>query len=168
MALNQYTSAYLALGSNIGDREQYLLDAIQYLGEHEHIRVAVLSSIYETEPVGLVDQAAFLNMVLEIETSLSAQELFAHMVSIESRLGRTREQRFGPRTIDLDLLLFGELMQDVPQLILPHPRMDERAFVLVPLVEAMQKRQKKQANQWAAKLDQLNWKEGVTLWKQTQ
>jgi 2-amino-4-hydroxy-6-hydroxymethyldihydropteridine diphosphokinase len=168
MVLKPLTSAYVALGSNIGDREQYLLDAIKYLDGHEHVRIAALSSIYETEPVGLVDQAAFLNMVVEVETLLSAQELFAHMVSIENRLGRTREQRFGPRTIDLDLLLYGNLTQDTPELILPHPRMVERAFVLVPLVEAMQKRQKEQADEWAARLYLLNRKEGVTLWKKTQ
>ncbi|NHN35048.1 2-amino-4-hydroxy-6-hydroxymethyldihydropteridine diphosphokinase [Paenibacillus agricola] len=165
MVLTTPTSAYVALGSNIGDREQYLLDAIACLNENEDVFIAVRSSIYETEPVGLVDQAPFLNMVIGVETQLSAQELFAHMVSIESTLGRTRELRFGPRTIDLDLLLYGELAQDNPELILPHPRMEERAFVLVPLVEAMKKQQKEQADQWAAKLQHLNRKEGVTLWK---
>jgi 2-amino-4-hydroxy-6-hydroxymethyldihydropteridine diphosphokinase len=168
MGLNLPSSAYLALGSNMGDREKFLLDAIQYLDDHEHISVAERSAIYETEPVGVVEQAAFLNMVLEIETLLSAEALFTVMLSIESKLGRTRELRWGPRTIDLDLLLYDDLEQDDPQLILPHPRMVERTFVLVPLVEIMRKRQLKQADQWIEQLDRLDGKEGVIVWKKTQ
>lgn len=156
--------AYLALGSNMGDRERYLQDAIQCLDNHEHIYVSGRSRIYETEPVGYVDQDAFLNMVIEVETRLSAQELFAVMLSIENKLGRIREIRFGPRTIDLDLLLYDDLRQEDPQLILPHPRMTERAFVLVPLVEVMQQRHSRQAGEWAGQLDQVEGKEGVRIW----
>nr|WP_177238094.1 2-amino-4-hydroxy-6-hydroxymethyldihydropteridine diphosphokinase [Paenibacillus sp. 1_12] len=160
--------AYLALGSNIGDRERYLLDAIKCLDNHEHIYVSGRSHIYETDPVGYVDQDAFLNMVIEVETLLSAQELFAVMLSVENKLGRIREIRFGPRTIDLDLLLYDELRQEDPQLILPHPRMAERAFVLVPLVEVMQQRHSKQAGVWSEHLDQAEGKEGVRVWNHMQ
>jgi 2-amino-4-hydroxy-6-hydroxymethyldihydropteridine diphosphokinase len=160
--------AYLALGSNIGNREQYLQDAIQYLDNHEHIHVSGRSHIYETEPVGYVDQDAFLNMVIEVETHLSAQELFTVMLSIENKLGRIREIRFGPRTIDLDLLLYDDLQQEDPQLILPHPRMTERAFVLVPLVEVMQQRHSRQTGEWAGQLDQVDGKEGVRVWNPMQ
>jgi 2-amino-4-hydroxy-6-hydroxymethyldihydropteridine diphosphokinase len=159
--------AYIALGSNVGDREHFLLSALQQLDEHQRIRVSGRSAIYETDPVGVIDQAAFLNMVLQVETSLSAQELFSFMLQTESELGRTRELRWGPRTIDLDLLLYDDLKQDNPQLILPHPRMHERAFVLVPLVDVMRQRLAGQADIWSVQLEKLNGKEGVKQWKKT-
>ncbi|GAA4869774.1 2-amino-4-hydroxy-6-hydroxymethyldihydropteridine diphosphokinase [Paenibacillus vulneris] len=159
---------YIALGSNMGDRERLLLEAIRLLAEHETIEVSGCSGIYETEPVGYVDQAAFLNMVIEIRTSLEAKELLGVMQHIEQSLGRTRELRWGPRTIDLDMLLYDDLRQDDPTLILPHPRMLERAFVLVPLVEVMQARREQQAAEWAAHLEKLEGKEGVALWKKMQ
>jgi 2-amino-4-hydroxy-6-hydroxymethyldihydropteridine diphosphokinase len=151
----------------MGDREQFLLSAIQQLDNHQQIRVSGSSAIYETEPVGVVDQAAFLNMVIEVETSLEAYDLFSMMLSIENKLGRTRELRWGPRTIDLDLLLYNDLEQDDPELILPHPRMMERAFVLIPLIEVMQKHQVLRADLWLAQLEKLSGKEGVTQWKKT-
>ncbi|OXM82477.1 2-amino-4-hydroxy-6-hydroxymethyldihydropteridine diphosphokinase [Paenibacillus rigui] len=157
--------AYIALGSNMGDRERFLQDAIRQLDTHEEIAVSGRSGIYETEPVGVVDQDPFLNMVIEVETSLSAQALFDVMVRIELELGRTRELRWGPRTLDLDLLLYQDTVQDDPFLILPHPRMLERAFVMVPLVEVMQERGAEQAAFMAAHLEQLDGKEGVILWK---
>ncbi|MDF2963364.1 MAG: FolK [Paenibacillus sp.] len=142
-----------------------MTEAIRQLDSHSEIRVSGRSGIYETEPVGVTDQAPFLNMVLELETTLAAGELFAVMLQIEQDLGRTRELRWGPRTIDLDLLLFDEAVQDDPQLILPHPRMMERAFVLVPLIEVMQVRRFQQAAGLIAHLERLDGKEGVTLWK---
>jgi 2-amino-4-hydroxy-6-hydroxymethyldihydropteridine diphosphokinase len=157
--------SYIALGSNIGDREQYLSEAIRQLEAYDSISVTGRSGIYETEPVGVKDQASFLNMVLELETTLAADELFAIMLQIENNLGRTRELRWGPRTIDLDMLLFDGVQQDDPQLILPHPRMMERAFVLVPLVEVMMARSLEHAAGLAAHLEGLDGKEGVTLWK---
>ncbi|MFD0677136.1 MULTISPECIES: 2-amino-4-hydroxy-6-hydroxymethyldihydropteridine diphosphokinase [unclassified Paenibacillus] len=157
--------AYIALGSNMGDREHYLTEAIRQLDAYDNIEVSGRSGIYETEPVGVTDQAPFLNMVLELETSLTAEELFTIMLLIEQNLGRTRELRWGPRTIDLDMLLFDEVRQDDPQLILPHPRMMERAFVLVPLVEVMQMRSPQQAASLTTQLEGLEGKEGVTLWK---
>lgn len=157
--------AYIALGSNIGDRERFLLDAIRRLDNHEQIHVTVQSSIYETEPVGVLDQAPFLNMVIEVSTTLTAQALFDVMVTIELELGRTRGLRWGPRTIDLDLLMYADLVQDDPTLILPHPRMMERAFVLVPLLEVLQVHRSEQAAMLAVHLEQLDGKEGVILWK---
>ncbi|MCR8636137.1 2-amino-4-hydroxy-6-hydroxymethyldihydropteridine diphosphokinase [Paenibacillus radicis (ex Xue et al. 2023)] len=157
--------AYIALGSNMGDREHYLTEAIRQLDAYDNIEVSGRSGIYETEPVGVTDQAPFLNMVLELKISLTAEELFTIMLLIEQNLGRTRELRWGPRTIDLDMLLFDEVRQDDPQLILPHPRMMERAFVLVPLVEVMQMRSPQQAARLTTHLEGLEGKEGVTLWK---
>jgi 2-amino-4-hydroxy-6-hydroxymethyldihydropteridine diphosphokinase len=168
MGLKPSFTAYIALGSNMGDRERFLLSAIQQLDEHQEIRVTGRSGIYETEPVGVVDQDAFLNMAIEVETTLDARQLFSIMLDIESGLGRTRELRWGPRTIDLDLLLYHDLKQDDPELILPHPRMKERAFVLVPLVEIMKKHQVRQADQWSSQLERLNGKEGIKKWKKTQ
>lgn len=149
----------------MGERERYLSEAIRLLEANEHIRISGRSGIYETEPVGVTDQAPFLNMVLELETTLAAEELFSVMLQIEQKLGRTRELRWGPRTIDLDMLLFGEIRQDDPHLMLPHPRMMERAFVLVPLVEVMQARSLQQAARLSTYLEKLDGKEGVTLWK---
>ncbi|ULL13347.1 2-amino-4-hydroxy-6-hydroxymethyldihydropteridine diphosphokinase [Paenibacillus sp. H1-7] len=160
--------AYIALGSNMGDRERFLSDAIRLLDEHEAIQVSAQSNIYETDPVGYTDQGPFLNMAVEVETSLSAEALFDVMMQIEQRLGRVREIRFGPRTMDLDMLLYDDLRQDDPKLILPHPRMLERAFVLVPLIEAMQGRHPQQAAELSAQLEKLEGKEGITLWKKMQ
>lgn len=165
MASKPQFYAYIALGSNMGDREHFLLEAIRQLDGHEGIAVTGRSSVYETEPVGVVDQASFLNMVIEVKTLLSPHALFDVMVQTELELGRTRELRWGPRTIDLDLLMYEDAVQDDPSLILPHPRMLERAFVMIPLVEVLQACKSKQAAAMAAHLDRLDGKEGVTLWK---
>jgi 2-amino-4-hydroxy-6-hydroxymethyldihydropteridine diphosphokinase len=127
--------AYIGLGSNIEDRELYLAEAIRLLQENPDIHISRCSSIYETDPVGYTDQAAFLNMVIKVETELKPSELFNHMLAVEQLLGRVRDIRFGPRTIDLDLLLYGQHQLDQPELMVPHPRMAERAFVLIPLLE---------------------------------
>lgn len=158
-------TAYIALGSNIGDREHYLQESIRRLEAFPGIEIAQSSSVYETEPVGYTDQGAFLNMVVGVETTLSPEQLFAIMQRIEQALGRQREIRFGPRTIDLDLLLFEELTQDRPELILPHPRMLERAFVLVPMLEVMKALQPERAIRYQRHLDVADGKEGVVLWK---
>ena len=127
--------AYIGLGSNIEDREFYLAEAIRLLQENSDIHISRCSSIYETDPVGYTEQAAFLNMVIKVETGLKPSELFSHMLAVEQQLGRVRDIRFGPRTIDLDLLLYGQHQLDQPELLVPHPRMAERAFVLIPLLE---------------------------------
>jgi 2-amino-4-hydroxy-6-hydroxymethyldihydropteridine diphosphokinase len=130
-----HVKAYVSLGSNLGDRGGNLLLGVRGMMEAA-MCVSRLSSIYETEPVGDVGQAPFLNMVAEVGTPLPPpQQVMARLLRIEWLLGRTREVRDGPRTIDLDLLLYGEVESNTEFLMLPHPRMHERRFVLEPLVE---------------------------------
>lgn len=156
--------AYIGLGSNIGDRERYLQEAVRLLQEHPEVRVMGKSGLYETDPVGFVEQDPFLNTVVQVNTTLSAECLLELMQQAEQALGRKREIRWGPRTIDLDLLLFGDLAQDRPDLILPHPRMLERAFVLVPLIEVMKPHEPEKAAELTRQLERVEGKEGVRLW----
>lgn len=125
--------AYIALGSNIEPTVDYLMKARQLLNDCDEIDVVDASRLYLTEPVGYTDQDAFLNQVVAVETTLSAHALLQAIQSIEQQLGRKREIRWGPRTIDLDILLYGEEHIVTEDLVVPHPRMTERAFVLVPL-----------------------------------
>ncbi|GIO28129.1 2-amino-4-hydroxy-6-hydroxymethyldihydropteridine diphosphokinase [Ornithinibacillus bavariensis] len=127
--------AYLALGTNIEPRLTYLDDAIRLLEGQDTIEIIKKSSIYETAPVGYTDQDDFLNMVLEIYTDLSADDLLTVCQHIEQELGRKRVIRFGPRTIDVDILLYNKESRHSERLIIPHPRMHERGFVLIPLHE---------------------------------
>jgi 2-amino-4-hydroxy-6-hydroxymethyldihydropteridine diphosphokinase len=128
--------AYIGLGSNLGDRGAYLERAVDLLRADERINVVAVSSFRETEPVGLREQPRFLNGAATVETDLSARELLDRLLAVERELGRERTgPRFGPRTIDLDLLLYGRETIDEPGLTVPHPRLQERAFVLEPLVE---------------------------------
>lgn len=127
--------AFIALGTNIEPREKHLTDALKSLAENKEIIIQKRSSIYETAPVGYTDQADFLNMVIEIKTSLTAIGLLDICQEIERNLGRKRTIRFGPRTIDLDILVYNQENSKTERLILPHPRMHERAFVLIPLQE---------------------------------
>jgi 2-amino-4-hydroxy-6-hydroxymethyldihydropteridine diphosphokinase len=128
--------AYVGLGSNVGDRERMLWSAIHMLSFNPDVDVIAVSSIRETDPVGIVDQPRFLNAAAAVETELDPRALLDLLLSIEGELGRTREGlRFGPRTIDLDLLLYGDEIVDEPGLTVPHPRLDERKFVLEPLAE---------------------------------
>ena len=130
-----HAKAYVSLGSNLGDRGGNLLLAIRGMMEAS-LCVSRLSSIYETEPVGEVNQTLFLNMVAEVGNPLpEPQQVMARLLRIEWLLGRTREIKDGPRTIDLDLLLYGDVESRTEFLMLPHPRMHERRFVLEPLVE---------------------------------
>ena len=124
--------AYLSLGTNLGDRAAYLRGALSTLAAGDAYR---LSNVYETEPVGGVAQDDFWNMVMEIATEASAEELLARARRAEEDARRTREVRWGPRTLDVDLLLVGGEVRADPELTLPHPRMFERAFVLRPLRE---------------------------------
>jgi 2-amino-4-hydroxy-6-hydroxymethyldihydropteridine diphosphokinase len=129
------STAYLGLGGNLGNRRQYLASAILALNSEPGIRVDKISSVYETLPVGVVDQPEFLNLVVQVSTSLTARNLLTRCLQIEKSLGRVRAERWGPRTIDLDVLWFDGTPLNEPDLVLPHPRMKERAFVLVPLAE---------------------------------
>ena len=124
---------YLALGTNIEPRMSYLNNALRELEKSEFISIERKSPIYETAPVGYANQADFLNMVIEADTTLSPLELLDFCQHIEKHLGRKREIRFGPRTIDLDILLYNNENSKTERLIIPHPRMHERAFVLIPL-----------------------------------
>ncbi|MGM8215688.1 2-amino-4-hydroxy-6-hydroxymethyldihydropteridine diphosphokinase [Bacillaceae bacterium W0354] len=128
---------YIALGSNIEPREKFLNDACTAL-EEQGIKIFKKSSVYVTKPVGYVDQNDFLNQVILVKTELSPFDLLNICQSIEKELGRTRHIRFGPRTIDLDVLLFNNERVHTDKLTIPHPRMHERAFVLVPLHEINQ------------------------------
>jgi 2-amino-4-hydroxy-6-hydroxymethyldihydropteridine diphosphokinase len=127
--------AFIALGTNIEPRDKHLEQAIALIQKQKDIQVNNQSSIYETAPVGYTDQADFLNMVLEIETLLSPEALLEVCQGIEEELGRKRVIRFGPRTIDLDILLYNNENRNSERLIIPHPRMHERGFVLIPLYE---------------------------------
>src|SRR6266851_1013645 len=132
---NHVTKAYVAIGSNLGDRPGNLLLAVRGMMEAA-LCVTRLSSIYETEPVSEIEQGPFLNMVVEVGNPLPAPEqVMARLLRIEFLLGRTRDVKDGPRTIDLDLLLYGEVESHTEFLRLPHPRLHERRFVLEPLVE---------------------------------
>ena len=130
-------TAYLGLGSNLGDRRANLNQAAQLLTSDDSIRIRLLraSSTYETAPWGYAGQPDFLNCVLEIETSSSPEGLLEWVQSLEREMGRVAGQRFGPRIIDLDILLYGDRAVDQPDLQIPHSRLHERAFVLVPLAE---------------------------------
>ena len=125
--------AYLGLGSNIGDRAHQLQQAIRIIDQYQYIDVTSISPIYETEPVGYTDQPQFLNLCIEIETTLKPQELLKRCLETEQALHRVRKIRWGPRTLDVDILLYGNEIIEEDNLIIPHPRMVERAFVLIPL-----------------------------------
>jgi len=127
-------SAYLALGSNLGDRLETLQRAVELLDARPGIDVVRSSRVYETDPVG-PPQPAYLNAVVEVRTDLEPHALLKETQAVEDELGRVRAERWGPRTIDVDLLTFDEREIDEPELVVPHPRMHERGFVLVPLEE---------------------------------
>ncbi|MBA4542422.1 MULTISPECIES: 2-amino-4-hydroxy-6-hydroxymethyldihydropteridine diphosphokinase [Thermoactinomyces] len=133
--MNPQTTAYLGLGANLGDRPGQLKKAIELLHQSEDILVTGVSSVYETAPVGFTRQPDFYNLVVEVKTALSPFALLARVLDIEKKLHRVREIRWGPRTIDIDLLLYDEQIITADKLTIPHPRMTERAFVLIPLRE---------------------------------
>lgn len=128
-------TAYLSFGSNLGDRLQFLKEAIRKTGGSEKVSVEKVSPIYETQPVGYEDQRWFLNLVVGIQTSLEPVPLLQFLLSIEDQMGRKREREWGRRNIDLDILLYDERVVDSAQLTIPHPRMHERRFVLTPLAQ---------------------------------
>ena len=126
-------TAYLGLGSNLGDREDNLRGAVSLL--RQRVSLIVLSAVYETEPWGYTSQPNFLNLVCAVETGLSPQELLELAQGVERELGRVPTFRYGPRTMDVDILLYGDEVIETPDLRIPHPRFSERAFALVPLAE---------------------------------
>jgi len=130
-------TAYVGLGSNLGEPERQIEQALELLAAEEGIELRAVSTLRWTDPVGYRDQPRFLNGAAEVETSLGARELLERLLAVERRLGRERGEgpRFGPRTIDLDLLVYGDSVVDEPGLSVPHPRLAERRFALEPLAE---------------------------------
>ena len=130
------TRAFVGLGANLGDRERTLRAAVDALAAEAGIEIVAVSTLRETEPVGVGEQPSFLNGAAELETSLGARELLDRLLAVEQRFGRIRTPgEHGPRTLDLDLLLYGDEVIDEPRLTIPHPRLHERRFVLEPLAE---------------------------------
>ena len=126
-------TAYISLGTNLGDRIENLRQGVKLLDAEKEIEFLNISAVYETDPVGGPVQGPFLNACAEINTFLPPEELLTRMLSIEDKLGRVREERWGPRLLDLDLLVYEERIINTEFLKLPHPRMEERDFVMVPL-----------------------------------
>ena len=132
--------AYVGLGSNLGDRRGLIREALRRVNLIDGVTVRRRSRIIETDPVGKTDQPQFLNAVAEVETRIEPRPLLRRLRAVEKSLGRVRHTRWGPRTIDLDLLLWGDRSMSTPTLTIPHPRMAERRFVLAPLAELCPRR----------------------------
>jgi 2-amino-4-hydroxy-6-hydroxymethyldihydropteridine diphosphokinase len=131
-------TVYIALGTNLGDRQANLTQAREALPPA--VRVTQASPVYETEPWGYTDQPRFLNQAIQAETNLAPKELLAYLKRLESNLGRTPTFHYGPRLIDLDILLYDDLQIETPNLTIPHPHLSERPFVLVPLADLASER----------------------------
>ena len=129
------TRAYVGLGANLGPREVTLLRAVDLLAAADGVEIVAVSQLRETDPVGVVDQPAFLNGAVAIDTTLAPRALLDVLLETERALGRVRDERWGPRTIDLDLLVYGDQVVDEPGLRVPHPRLAERRFALDPLAD---------------------------------
>ncbi|MBC6002827.1 2-amino-4-hydroxy-6-hydroxymethyldihydropteridine diphosphokinase [Paeniclostridium hominis] len=127
--------SYLGLGTNIGDRLNYLNQALNILNSHSNIKISKKSKLYETKAWGYTEQADFLNMCVEIETDLNPKDLLHVCQDVEKKLNRERKIRWGPRTIDVDILFFNDIILQEENLEIPHPRIKERAFVLIPLID---------------------------------
>lgn len=128
-------NVYIGLGSNIGDKKLFLQKARQEISQIKGVSVVAVSSLYQSEPWGKIDQEDFINQVIAVTTDLSPLELLHVLQCIEIKLGRQRKEKWGPRTIDLDILLWGEECLNTKELIVPHPYLQQRLFVLLPLVE---------------------------------
>ena len=158
--------AFISLGSNIGDRYHYLHEALKILETSYEVELVKVSSVFETDPVGYTDQDLFLNMVAQISTELTPFELLDACLEIEKELGRKREVRWGPRTIDLDILLYNEENIITERLVIPHPRMIERSFVVIPLLEISPELKLPSMIKPLREIaDELPDKEGVRIWK---
>lgn len=141
--------ALIGLGSNLGDRLSTLVAAVKTLRARVEIQELVASSIYETSPVGVLDQPKFLNAAIAVRTTLTPEELLRVLQEIEHAFGRERRERWGPRTLDLDLLAYEGEQRTTSDLVLPHPRMFERAFVTIPLLELLSDRRYLRAHRWS-------------------
>lgn len=157
------TSAFLGLGSNLGDRIEHLQQAVDLLDADTRTRVDAVSSVYETDPVGGPEQDPFLNIAVRVATRRSPTALLALCQSVESELGRVRTVRWGPRTVDVDILLYGERTVARRDLQIPHPRLHERAFALVPLIEVAPGQRLPDGTSLPAALAAIAPVEGVTM-----
>ncbi|MGR6907228.1 MULTISPECIES: 2-amino-4-hydroxy-6-hydroxymethyldihydropteridine diphosphokinase [Lysinibacillus] len=156
---------YLSIGTNMGERYENLQHAVDLLKEKKELELIRVSSVFETAAVGYTDQADFLNIAVHLKTPISSVEMLNICQEIERELGRVREFRWGPRVIDLDILLYNQENIETENLIVPHPRMYERAFVLVPLVEITPSPFDEQLQQAHDLLQQMDReKEGVIFW----
>lgn len=158
--INRATVAYLGLGGNLGNREETLWKAIEMINSEKGINVSAVSPIYETEPWGNENQPKFLNLVIQIETMLEPKELLERCMSIENALGRVRKEHWGARTIDIDILSMTGIESDGETLVLPHPYLTERAFVLMPLFDIAPDLMVKRRPVWQW-LQEVDGKEGV-------
>jgi 2-amino-4-hydroxy-6-hydroxymethyldihydropteridine diphosphokinase len=147
--------AVLGLGANLGERAARMRDALSLLAAHPAIRLRAVSPLYETAPWGVTDQPAFLNAAALVSTTLSPRALLAAILSVEAGLGRDRREKWGPRTIDIDILTYGDGAVAEPDLVIPHPRLHERAFALVPLLDVAPRAivNGRPAADWLAALD---------------
>ena len=127
--------AYLGLGTNMGDKEAYLKEACKIISDNPNINIVKISKVYKTKAWGYTNQDDFLNICIEVDTNLSPEELLEVCHEVENKLNRVRVIRWGPRTIDVDILFFNNIISTDENLILPHPRIKERAFVLIPLMD---------------------------------
>ncbi|MFJ7851094.1 2-amino-4-hydroxy-6-hydroxymethyldihydropteridine diphosphokinase [Peribacillus sp. NPDC097206] len=158
--------SYLSIGSNMGESFDTFQRAFQLLSEDPHIKLVSCSSLYETDPVGYTDQDCFLNAVIKVETDLTPEDLLRACMQVEQELGRKRNVRWGPRTLDLDILLYNHENVETEILSIPHPRMHERAFVIIPLMELEPDIILPKMNTSLSDLlEKIPDKEGVRLWK---
>ncbi len=135
MTIEHPVRAYVAIGSNLGDRAGHLRAAVAGLAGAAGVAVVAVSPVYETEPVGGPEQGPYLDAVVALDTTLTPEALLEVAQRLEGEAGRVRVERWGPRTLDVDILLVGDRQVDSPELVVPHPRMFERAFVMVPLAD---------------------------------
>jgi 2-amino-4-hydroxy-6-hydroxymethyldihydropteridine diphosphokinase len=157
----------LGLGSNMGEREQNLQQALRLLEEAGSVQIEKISSMYETAPYGVKDQADFLNMAVLVQTRLSPEELLKKCLAAEQAMGRIRTRHWGPRIIDIDILTYNRIEMDAPELTLPHPGLVHRPFVLIPLLEIAPKlclANGRTVEETTAALGKMDWQE-VRLYK---
>ena len=164
---NELVMVYLGLGSNLGDREANLVMALDLLSQR--LRIKSVSSVYQTDPLGNVEQPRFLNQVCGAETTLSPKELLMLSKGIERKLGRRLFKPSAPRPMDIDILIYGDKVIDTPELVIPHPRLMERAFVLIPLAEIAPQLQHPVTGATIKELrESLKEKQGVFKWENSK
>ncbi len=159
---------YLGLGSNIEPRLDFLQEAVEKLADNEKIKIVKKSSVYQTKPYGYLEQEDFLNAVILIKTSLDPEELLEIVLKIEKEIGRVRDEVWGPRKIDIDILIYDKIKYESPNLVIPHPEIRKRAFVMIPLLEISDAEslqlEGKEVQSWLEELDYSE--EDVKLFKE--